>query len=105
MSQCTADLATHDWRPLDRLSLSLVDTEGFFEVLLRWRCVRCQRYVWADGVIHLTTPPLTPVEWEALTANRSNIWQQQVERITRYEHQQAYLQHRMSVASSQTGRA
>jgi hypothetical protein len=89
---CTNDLRTHRWTLQERTLLSLPDIEGFYSVFLIWGCPRCARRVWADGVIHQTTPPLSPVEWEQITQNTRNPWQQQVERHRRAETQREYIQ-------------
>jgi hypothetical protein len=91
MTRCTPDLTTHPWRPLLRLDLGLVDLEGYYPVWLCWVCPRCQRRVWADGVVHQTTPPLTPAQWEGLTRDRTDPWTQAVEAARRRARQGAHV--------------
>jgi hypothetical protein len=92
---CTKDLHTHTWRLPERTMLSTIDHAGFYSVFLIWECTRCARRVWADGVLHQTTRPLSPVEWETLTEDTTNPWQQQVERTRRAETQREALQARI----------
>ena len=85
---CTKDLHTHCWQISERTMLSTIDCEGFYSVFFIWRCQRCDRCVWADGVIHHTTRQLSPVEWEEITRTDDNPWQRQVE-VHRRQQQQA----------------
>ena len=61
---CTS-LATHQWSLGTTLYLSLPDTQGWYDCLRWWHCRRCDLETWATGAIDVTTPPLSPVEWEA----------------------------------------
>jgi len=45
--------------------LALPDARGWMDVFRVWRCTRCGLHTWATGAVDVTTPPLSPVQWEA----------------------------------------
>lgn len=105
MTRCTRDLRTHPWRNIEHMALSLHDVEGFYACFLVWECPWCQRRVWADGVLHASTPPLSPVAWEQATTDTRNPWQQQVELLGRQQRQHASVQAMIQQWTLQRGRS
>jgi hypothetical protein len=59
---CTT-LATHRWRTLNRVALSLPDDTGYFEVHVIWQCRDCDATREATGFLHRTTVLVDPVQW------------------------------------------
>ena len=60
---CTS-LETHVWSPGDTTYLSLPAADGSMDVFRSWHCRRCGLHTWATGAVDVTTPPLTPVQWQ-----------------------------------------
>src|SRR5262245_23559976 len=90
MTRRTPELATRPWRLVGHLLLGLWDCDGFAEVWLCWWCPRCHTRCWADGVVHRSTPPMTPAQWERLTLE-TGPWQAQVERERARARQAQYV--------------
>jgi hypothetical protein len=92
---CTPDLTSHPWRLTEHLLLEPWDLQGFAAVWMCWMCPRCHTRCWADGMVHQSTPPLTPAQWECYTASGADPWQGQVERTRREARQRAWLHARL----------
>jgi len=60
---CTT-LASHPWSLGETTYLSLPASDGWMDVFRSWSCLRCGLHTWATGAVDVTTPPLTPVQWQ-----------------------------------------
>src|SRR5215831_1003660 len=91
---CTT-LATHRWRTLDRVVLSLPDADRYFEVHYIWQCRDCGTTREATGFLHQTTVLGGPVQWQAL-AQRLRLRQDALARawkaLVAHEHHARYVQ-------------
>lgn len=59
---CTS-LASHAWSIGTTTYLSLPQA-GWYDVFRQWHCTRCGLETWATGAVDVSTPPLTPVQWQ-----------------------------------------
>lgn len=93
-ARCTPDLSTHLWRGVQRLLLSLYDVHDFAEQLIVWECMRCQRHLWAEAMVHRTGGPIDPVAWEASVRQerqRGDAWSAAWTPIERQQRQGLHL--------------
>lgn len=95
-----SSLATHLWSQGTTVHLSLPGTDGWYDCLRAWQCQRCGLHTWATGAIMPTTPPLTPVEWEARAdwqQDHGDVYGQEVKRQEAWKQQHAGLTKRLQV--------
>jgi hypothetical protein len=98
---CTT-LATHLWSQGTSLHLSLPGTDGWYDILRSWQCQRCGLQTWATGAIERTTPPLTPLEWEARATwqqGSGDVYGQEVKRQEQWKQQHAGLSRRLQAGA------
>jgi len=94
---CTS-LASHAWSLGETTYLSLPATDGWMDVFRQWHCTRCGLATWATGAVDATTPPLTPVEWQArATAQQEggDLYGQAVRQQEQWERQQRGVSKRL----------
>jgi hypothetical protein len=96
---CTS-LTTHVWSQGETLHLSLPGTDGWYDVFRWWSCRRCGQQTWATGAIDVTTPPLSPAQWQTqadLQQRHGDLYGGAVRQQEGWEQQQRGLSRRLQV--------
>ena len=94
---CTT-LASHAWSLGETTYLSLYGADGWADVFRSWRCRRCGLETWATGAVDVTTPPLTPVQWQTqATAQQAggDLYGQAARQQEQWERQQRGVSRRL----------
>ena len=91
-------LETHVWSVGETTYLSLPAADGWMDVFRSWHCRRCGLETWATGAVDVTTPPLSPVDWQTqATAQQAgrDLYGNAVAQQERWEQQQRGLSRRL----------
>jgi hypothetical protein len=93
-----SSLDSHLWTQGTTTFLSLADSTGWYDVFRQWCCRRCGAEVWATGAIDVTTPPLTPVQWQTQADRQhagGDLYGQAVRQQEQWERQQRGVSRRL----------